>query len=132
MSKKLVNPEALFDGAGFGMSQATVDTTSGLVFVAGQIDWNHQFETTENTVEGQLKVAFKNLKLVLEEAGSSIEQLMSVRVYIRGEFGDHMEVFAPIIGGILGSSRPAVTAIGVASLASPETLVEIEAVASVK
>ncbi|VEP12206.1 Endoribonuclease L-PSP (fragment) [Hyella patelloides LEGE 07179] len=37
----------------------------------------------------------------------------------------------PILSSFLGESRPAVTGIGVASLASPETLVEIEAIASI-
>jgi enamine deaminase RidA (YjgF/YER057c/UK114 family) len=43
-----------------------------------------------------------------------------------------MSTLAPIFSEFVGESRPAVTGIGVAFLASPETLVEIEAVASVK
>ncbi|WP_277932964.1 hypothetical protein [Nostoc sp. FACHB-892] len=43
-----------------------------------------------------------------------------------------MNTIAPIFSEFVGESHPAVTGIGVASLASPETLVEIEAVASVK
>jgi 2-iminobutanoate/2-iminopropanoate deaminase len=131
MSKKLINPEELYDGAAFGMSQATVETKLGLVFVSGQVDWNHQYQTTENSVAGQLRKALDNLKIALTAAGSSVEQLLQVRVYIRGELGEHMETLAPILAGFLGESRPALTGIGVASLASPSTLVEVEAVASV-
>lgn len=40
MSKKLINPEELYDGAAFGMSQATVETELGLVFVSGQVEEN--------------------------------------------------------------------------------------------
>ena len=43
-----------------------------------------------------------------------------------------MEAIAPILSGFLGESRPSITGIGVASLASPSTLVEVEAVASVR
>ncbi|NJN90768.1 MAG: RidA family protein, partial [Leptolyngbyaceae cyanobacterium SL_5_14] len=43
MAKKLINPAALYDGTPFGMSQATVETESGLVFISGQVDWNHQY-----------------------------------------------------------------------------------------
>ncbi|MDV3351977.1 RidA family protein [Leptothoe sp. LEGE 181152] len=132
MSKKLINPEELYDGAAFGMSQATVETDLGLVFVSGQVDWNHQFETTETSIEGQMKKALGNLKIALTAAGSSIEQLLQVRVYIRGELGEHMETVAPILSDFLGESRPSVTGIGVASLASPSTLVEVEAIASVR
>lgn len=132
MSKKLINPKELYDSAAFGMSQATVETELGLVFVSGQIDWNHQHETTENSVEGQMRKALDNLKIALKAAGSSVEQLLQVRIYIRGELGEHMETLAPILSGFLGESRPSLTGIGVASLASPSTLVEVEAVASVR
>ncbi|MEO0533673.1 MAG: RidA family protein [Cyanobacteria bacterium P01_A01_bin.123] len=132
MSKKRINPEELYDGAAFGMSQATVETDLGLVFVSGQVDWNHQYETTENSVEGQMRKALENLKIALTAAGSSVEQLLQVRVYIRGELGEYMEAVAPILSNFLGESRPSVTGIGVASLASPSILVEVEAVASVR
>ncbi|MBE9102643.1 RidA family protein [Vacuolonema iberomarrocanum] len=132
MSKQRINPEGLYDGAAFGMSQATVETDLGLVFVSGQVDWNHQYETTEDSVEGQMRKALDNLKIALTAAGSSVEQLLQVRVYIRGELGEHMEAVAPILSSFLGESRPSVTGIGVASLASPSTLVEVEAVASVR
>lgn len=132
MSKKLINPPELYDAAAFGMSQATVDTESKLVFISGQVDWNHQYETTENSVKGQAIKALENLKIVLTAAGSSVGELLQVRVYIRGELGEHMETLGPILSEFLGDSRPAVTGIGVASLASPSTLVEVEAVASVR
>jgi 2-iminobutanoate/2-iminopropanoate deaminase len=132
MSKKLINPKALYDGTPNGLSQAVIETESGLVFISGQVDWNHQYQTTEHTVGGQLRKALENLKITLEESGSSIDQLLQVRVYIRGELGEYMHEIAPIFSNFLGASRPALTGIGVASLASPETLVEVEAVASTK
>ncbi|MBW8779545.1 MAG: RidA family protein, partial [Burkholderiales bacterium] len=42
MNTKLVNPESLYDGAPVGMSQATVDPNSRLVFVSGQVDWDRE------------------------------------------------------------------------------------------
>lgn len=131
MSKKLINPTELYDGAAFGLSQAVVETELGLVFVSGQVDWNHQYQTTETSVEGQAKKALENLRIALTNAGSSVEQLLQIRVYLRGELGEHMETVGPILSAFLGESRCAVTGIGVASLASPSTLVEVEAVATV-
>ncbi len=129
MSKKLINPERLYDGAPFGMSQAVLDTESSLVFVSGQVDWDHRHQVSQNSVPGQFQVALENLRTVLAAAGSSVDNLLHVRVYIRGELEDHLEALAPILASFLGSSRPAVTGIGVASLASKATLVEVEAVA---
>lgn len=132
MSKKLINPAELYDGAAAGLSQAVVETELGLVFVSGQVAWSLEFETTDASVEGQTREALKNLQIALTAAGSSVGQLLQVRVYVRGELGDHMETLGPMLAQFLGDSRPAVTGIGVASLASPSLLVEIEAVASAK
>lgn len=131
MAKKLVNPKQLYDGTAVDMSQTVIDTDTGLVFVSGQVDWNLQHEVTETTVVGQIKNALKNLRIVLQESGSSVDDLLHVRIYIRGELGEHMETVAPIVSDFLGASRPAITGIGVASLVSKEILVEVEAVARV-
>lgn len=132
MSKILINPKELFDSSVSGYSQAVIDTETGLLFISGQVDWNQQYEVTEKSVEGQLRKALSNLKVALEAAGSSVDQLLHVRAYVRGELGEHMSAIAPIVSEFLGESRPALTGIGVASLASPEILVEIEAIARVK
>jgi len=129
MTKILINPGQLYDGTPLGMSQAVIDTDSSLVYVSGQVDWNHQYQVTQPTIAGQFEMALENLRTVLAEAGSSIDNLLHVRVYVRGELEDHMETLVPILSKFLGSSRPAITGIGVASLASKATLVEVEAVA---
>ncbi|MBD2247387.1 Rid family hydrolase [Nostoc sp. FACHB-888] len=104
----------------------------GQLYISGQVDWNQQYETTEKSVEEQTRRALNNLKIVLENAGSSVGQLLHIHVYVHGELGEYMNTIAPIFSEFVGESRPAVTGIGVASLASPGTLVEIEAVTSVK
>ena len=132
MAKKLINPERLYDGAPIGMSQAVVETESSLVFVSGQVDWDHHHQVSQTSVSGQFEVALENLRTVLAAAGSSVDNLLQVRIYVRGELEEHMESLAPILARFLGGSRPAVTGIGVASLASKATLVEVEAVAKAK
>ena len=129
MQKKLVNPETLYDGAGVGMSHAVVDLGSGLVFISGQVDWNHQHQVSSDSVSDQLARALEKLKIALHASGASVETLLQVRVYVRGELEEHMESIVPILASFLGNSRPAVTGIGVASLASKATLVEVEAIA---
>lgn len=132
MAKKLINPNELYDGTAFGMSQAVADTSSGLVFVSGQVDWNHDYQVSQDTVPGQLKNALQNLSITLDAAGATVETLLHVRLYIRGELEEHMDTVAPVLADFLGSSRPAVSGIGVASLASKATLVEVEAIAKIK
>ena len=129
MRKKLINPKELYDGSAFGMSQANHDLNTNLLFISGQVDWDENFQHTSNTVEGQLKRALGNLDHVLKASNASVEHLLHVKIYIRGELADHMEAVGPIMKEYFGSSRPSVTGIGVASLASRETLVEVEAIA---
>jgi 2-iminobutanoate/2-iminopropanoate deaminase len=129
MEKKLINPEGLYDGTPVGMSQAVVDLESGLVFVSGQVDWDDQHQVSSNSVSDQLARALEKLKIALHASGASVDTLLQIRVYLRGELEEHMESIAPIMASFLGNSRPAVTGIGVASLASKATLVEVEAIA---
>jgi 2-iminobutanoate/2-iminopropanoate deaminase len=130
MRKQLINPPELYDGRPHGMSKAVIDTASATVYISGQVDWDMNHRVSCHTVEGQLKKALTNLTVVLDASGSSIENLLSLRIYIRGELGEFMRDIAPILVQYLGESRPALTGIGVASLASPETLVEVEATAA--
>ncbi|MGB3519365.1 MAG: RidA family protein [Elainellaceae cyanobacterium] len=132
MRKQLVNPPQRYDGKPHGLSHAVNDTASGVVYISGQVDWDMNFQVSSHTVEGQLKNVLNNLTIVLDAAGSSVENLLNLRIYIRGEFGEFSEEIAPILAQFLADSRPAITGIGVASLASPETLVEIEAIAALK
>jgi 2-iminobutanoate/2-iminopropanoate deaminase len=132
MRKQLVNPPQRYDGSPHGLSHAVIDTASGIVYISGQVDWDENYQVSSHTVEGQFKNALNNLTIVLDAAGSSIENLLHLRIYIRGELGEYMEAIAPILAQFLSDSRPALTGIGVASLASPETLVEIEATAALQ
>ncbi|HBB35622.1 MAG TPA: RidA family protein [Cyanobacteria bacterium UBA8803] len=132
MRKQLINPPERYDGRPHGLSHAVVDTASGIVYISGQVDWDMNHQVSSHTVEGQLKNVLNNLTIVLDAAGSSVENLLNLRIYIRGEFGELFEDIAPILAQFLTDSRPALTGIGVASLASPETLVEIEATAALK
>ena len=131
MRKQLINPPQRYDGRPHGLSHAVIDTAMGTVYISGQVDWDMKHQVSSHTVEGQLSKALTNLTIVLDAGGSSSENLLNVRIYIRGEFGEFLEDIAPILTQYLGS-RPALTGISVASLASPETLVEVEATAALK
>jgi 2-iminobutanoate/2-iminopropanoate deaminase len=131
MNTTLINPAHLYDGAPIGMSQAKVDLASGLVFVSGQVDWDADSQVRHTTMEGQAEGAMQHLIAVLHAAGSSLEGVLQLRVYVRGELADCMAQLVPVFARHFGAVRPALTGIGVASLASRDTLVEIEALARV-
>ena len=132
MTKRLVNPASLYDGSSLGLSQGTIDEDSSLLFVSGQVAWDLQHLVSDNSVAGQFGLALENLRRVLAEADCSVDDLLQIRIYVRGELEDHMDALAPILSGFLGKSRTAITGIGVSSLASRATLVEVEAVARLR
>jgi enamine deaminase RidA (YjgF/YER057c/UK114 family) len=129
MGTKLINPAGLYDGAPVGMSQAKVDLASRLVFVSGQVDWDAESRVRHTTLEGQAEGAIEHLVTVLTEAGSSLADVLQLKVYVRGELADGMSQVVPVLARHFGAVRPALTGIGVASLASRDTLIEIEALA---
>ncbi len=126
-----INPTDVYDGAAYGISQAVVDERSGHVFVSGQVAWDVEGRVKGGTYAEQTTRALQNLAAVLRAAGCGGADVLSVRVYMRGEMADHIQECLPPLAEFFGSKRPALTGVGVASLATPDTLVEIEATARV-
>jgi len=126
-----ISPPALYDDRQFGMSQGSVDP-SGLIFLSGQVAWDENARVVGATHAEQARKALDNLDIALKAAGSDMNHLLHVRVYIRGELAEHLEELAPILSERWGASRPALTGVGVTSLATPDTLLEIEVVARVR
>jgi enamine deaminase RidA (YjgF/YER057c/UK114 family) len=126
-----VDPPEVYDGAAFGISQAVIDERSGHVFVSGQVAWDVQGRVIGHTYAEQTAAALRNLASVLVAAGCAASDVLSARVYVRGEVAEHLHECLPALASFFGSWRPALTGVGVASLATPETLIEIEVVARV-
>jgi enamine deaminase RidA (YjgF/YER057c/UK114 family) len=129
MTIRQLNPHELYDSAASGMSQGVVDQRSGLVFISGQVAWDVNGRVSGNGVGEQTTLALENLSVVLASAGCTAADVLSVRVYVRGELADHLPACVPALVSFFGATRPALTGIGVASLATPDTLIEIEVVA---
>ncbi|MBN8565066.1 MAG: RidA family protein [Leptolyngbya sp. UWPOB_LEPTO1] len=132
MTKRLVNPVSLYDGSPLGLSHGTIDEESSLLFISGQVAWDLQHLVSDNSVEGQFSLSLENVRRILTETDSNVDDLLHMRIYVRGEIEDHMEALAPILSNFLGKSRTAITGIGVSSLATKATLVEVEAVARLR
>ena len=113
---------APFQGAPY--SQAV--TVGGLVFVAGQLPISPDSgDVVGDTIQEQTEQVFKNLKAILEAAGSGLEQLVKTTVFLTdlGDFGGMNEVYARHVG----SAPPARSTIEIAALPSSVKL-EIEAI----
>ena len=126
MSKDVVRTEAApapFQGAPY--SQAI--KAGGFVFVSGQLALQpgHK-ELTGGEIGAQTEQVLANLRAILEEAGSSLDQLVKTTVFLQNldDFAGMNEVYAKYIG----ATPPARSTVEVAKLPSG-ALVEIEAIA---
>jgi 2-iminobutanoate/2-iminopropanoate deaminase len=128
VSKDVVRTEAApapFQGAPY--SQAI--KAGGFVFVSGQLALQPgQKELMGGEIAAQTEQVFANLRAILEEAGSSLDQLVKTTVFLQNldDFAGMNEVYAKHVG----STPPARSTVEVAKLPSG-ALVEIEAIALV-
>ncbi len=101
----------------------------GVVYLRGQI--GQDLDTRENVgvgdVEAQTERAMANIKLLLEEAGGSLEDIVKVVVYLV-DIRLREQVYR-VMGRWLKGVFPVSTGIVVSALARPEWLVEIDATA---
>ncbi|RTL68938.1 MAG: RidA family protein [Hyphomicrobiales bacterium] len=122
-------PKGLFINPRF--SQVVVATGARTIYISGQV----AIDETGATVGGadlaaQTTQVMKNLGAALAAAGAGYEHIAKITTYVVG--------YKPEMRAVIGAARgvffkdrtpPASTLIGVAALAEPDWLIEIEAVA---
>jgi 2-iminobutanoate/2-iminopropanoate deaminase len=103
-------------------------THNGTVFCSGQLPFDPAtMEIVGNTIEAQTEQAMKNVKIVLEAAGSSLDKVIKVSIFL-----DNIEDFANMnkaYEAALGGHKPARSAYEVGRLPK-DALVEIECIAA--
>ncbi|MGV8872661.1 MAG: RidA family protein [Rhodococcus sp. (in: high G+C Gram-positive bacteria)] len=115
--------------------QVSVSTGSKLIFVAGQV----AVDTDGNIVGAgdlvaQVEQCYLNVATALAEAGATFEHVVKLNLYVVDWTPDKMPLFVEGVAraaATLGISTPLppLTGIGVAALAEPANLVEVEVTA---
>jgi enamine deaminase RidA (YjgF/YER057c/UK114 family) len=128
-----INPANLYDALGYGFSHATLLRSGTTLHLAGQVAWNKDCEIVGvGDLAAQARQALDNIKAVLAEAGCSPADVVRLRTYVVDHSPDKLEPVLGAISEFYGDARPAPnTIIGVATLALPDFLIEIEAMAVV-
>ena len=130
MSIQVIQPDTVHDTTTYAYSHAV--RMGDLIFVAGEVARDRNGDLVgKGDVRAQTEQVFENLKAVLEAAGSGLDKVGKVTVLTTS-----LE-YRPIIHEIRSrvfqeaGHLPASTLAVVTSLADPDWLVEIEAVAMV-
>jgi 2-iminobutanoate/2-iminopropanoate deaminase len=127
MAKQIIQPEGLpKPGATRAYSHGV--RSGNLLFLAGQTGHDAPPREGMGRFEAQTRRAFERMELILKAAGGSLDNLVTMTVFITDiRYGDE---FVRLRGEILKRDFPASALIGVSYLASPEALVEIQAIAA--
>jgi 2-iminobutanoate/2-iminopropanoate deaminase len=102
---------------------------NGMFYSSGQIPLTAHGDLVEGDVVAQTNQVFENLRAVLAEAGSSLEQVVKTTVFLKdmNDFAAMNETYAQNFG----DHKPARSAVEVARLPK-DVKVEIEVIAIVK
>ena len=98
------------------------------VFISGQVPLDPATgDIVGTTIEEQTRQVFKNMKAILETAGSSLDKVLKTTVFIKNmnDFGKMNEIYAEFF---TEGSYPSRSAVEVARLPK-DVLVEIEKIA---
>lgn len=131
MSKTHLNPPELFDSRQHGFSQIVVAQGRTTIYLSGQVGWDAEKQIgAPGDLAAQTRRTFENIETALRAAGGTRDDIVSLRIYIVGE---HIHNGGPVSAALRSffhpERLPASTWIGVPALASPDFLIEVEAVA---
>ena len=122
-------PEGLLHNPGF--SQVGVATGRRIIYTSGQVSIDQRGALIgAGDLAAQTAQAWRNVGLALAAAGASYADIVKTTTYVVNYGPEQRTVIGKARAGIFADrTPPASTLVGVAALALPEWLVEIEAVA---
>lgn len=123
MSKRIISTKEA-PGAIGPYSQAV--EINGLVYTSGQLGLNPETGEFGKGVQEQARLSLRNVKAILEAAGTSLDQVVKTTVFLKDM--DDFAAVNEIYGDFFSEPYPARSAVEVARLPK-DGLVEIEVIA---
>ncbi|MFB7539090.1 RidA family protein [Streptomyces zaomyceticus] len=124
----ITNPGTLHDPTPFGYSHA-VSAPGELVFIGGQYASDATGAPVPGDFAAQVELSLTNLRLALEGVGLGLRNVVRLGTYVVEHDMARLEVLGKALHTHFGERLPAQTLSGVAALALPGMLFEIDAVA---
>jgi len=130
MTIELSNPAGLSAPASY--SQVAVATGSRLVFMAGQVADDEQGNLVgPDDLAVQARQAFANVGRALAAVGAGPDQVARITIYVVHYRPEYLPAISEARIAVFGDHRPTDVVLGVESLAHPELLIEVDAIAVV-
>ncbi len=127
--KEFVNPSDFYS-SGRAYSQAIKCDfgKSEMIFITGQIAKDENGEIVgAGDIEKQTKCIFERIKVILSEAGATIDDLVKVNIYLTKM--EEFEKVSAIRNEYLKDSKPAATTVGITGTVAEGCDIEIDAIA---
>ena len=125
----LINPESLSIPRGY--SNGVLADSGQLLFIAGQIAWDHNQRITSDDLVAQFDQALTNVLTVVTEAGGKPEQIARLIIYVtdKNEYRARMKEIGERYRAHMGKHFPAMVLVEVAGLLEDDAKIEIEGIA---
>ena len=130
MAKRaFINPAGVRRIGAFSHAAATKGGVT--VYVSGQIALDKDGSIVgRNDVRAQTRQVFENVRIILEEAGGSFDDVVKITQYVVGLKPEHRSLITEVRNDYVNQANPpASTMIGVPSLVIDGLLIEVEAIA---
>ena len=96
--------------------------------MSGMIGFDINKGVAPEDPEKQFTFAFENIKMILEEGGCSLADIVEMTTY-HVDFGKHIGTFVKVKDRFIKEPYPAWTGVGTTALADPNGLVEVQVLA---
>jgi len=95
------------------------------IYISGQLGKNPTTGELASTIEEQTKNALLNIKIIIEEAGGNINDIVKTTIFLKNL--DHVSIVNKIYREYFSDTKPARSCIEISRLAGG-ALIEIEAI----
>ncbi|MGH1353109.1 MAG: RidA family protein [Methyloligellaceae bacterium] len=128
MSKNItrLNPPTMPNSENMGYSQISIVEPGRMAYVSGQVAIPPDGGPVPLDIAAQSKIASANAKAALDALGATPQDIAILHCFITDLDNEKMEKAFPIVLEMLDGAMPSITGIGVAALASPDFMIEIE------
>ena len=121
-----LNPASIRAPFGRYSHGIAIAKAGGMVFCSGQLGVGPD-DTVPDTVTGQAELCFRNIGVILAEAGLGFADVVRLNAYVTRR--EHMKDYMAVRDAFVGDPPPASTLVIVSGFTRPEFLVEVEATA---
>jgi 2-iminobutanoate/2-iminopropanoate deaminase len=99
-----------------------------ILFLAGQVAYDEKGQPAHRgDVVAQAREVFRSIKAQVEAGGGTMASIVKINTYLTDI--RHRTELIPVREEFFGKKSPASTLVGVAALAQPDWLIEVEAIA---